>query len=162
MKYALSIIFLIALGCVYVTYDTYTVERVIDGDTLVVSRYGKEVSVRLIGIDAPEDGGCYAGEGTAVLTDYVGDAITLKMDDTQNAYDQYGRILAYVYVDDLLVNEALIREGYAKEYTYIVPYTHQEAFQTAENEAQTFARGAWGACESWRTGQCGEGMLCAL
>ena len=162
MKYLLSLVFIFALGCFYFVHDTYTVTRVVDGDTFVVSRYGKEIPVRLIGIDAPEEGLCFAEEGKQALQDIIGSSVELHMDDSQNAYDQYGRILAYAYSDDVFVNEEMVRNGYAKEYTYIVPYLHQEVFQSAEVEAQTFSRGGWAACEHWLTQQCGEGMLCSF
>ncbi|MBX2866972.1 thermonuclease family protein [Candidatus Kaiserbacteria bacterium] len=162
MKYALSLIFIFALGCFYFIHDTYTVTRVIDGDTLVVSRYGKEVPVRLIGIDAPEEGYCYAEEGRQTLERMVGESVTLQMDDAQNAYDAYGRILAYVYADDVLLNREMIKGGYAREYTYIVPYSFQEDFQSVESKAQATLQGGWQACEDWLTRQCGEGMLCSL
>jgi micrococcal nuclease len=58
--------------------------------------------------------------------------------------DPYGRFLAYVYVDDRLLNEALIREGLARaslRFNYAERF--KRIFRNAEAEAQTAARGIW-------------------
>ena len=162
MKWLLSMVFIIACSALFLAYDTYTVERVIDGDTLVVSRYGKEVSVRLMGIDAPEQGQCYYQKSADALREIVGGRVMLHMDDSQNAYDAYGRVLAYVYAGDLLVNKTMLEEGYAREYTYIIPYLYQDMFRSAEASAQMRMRGGWADCAEWFRSQCGAGMLCSV
>jgi micrococcal nuclease len=58
-------------------------------------------------------------------------------------------LLAYVFLEDgTNVNEYLIRNGYAYEYTYGVPYTYQTLFKEAQLEAQKEKRGLWadGVC----------------
>jgi endonuclease YncB( thermonuclease family) len=74
-----------------------TIDRVVDGDTVVTST---GVTVRIIGIDAPESGACGSEQAAVLLRDLVeGKAVTLvnpiSVDDT----DKYGRILRYVDTD---------------------------------------------------------------
>lgn len=135
------------------------VARVVDGDTLDV-REGDEIArVRLLGIDAPESVDprqpveCFGREASAKLTELVaGQQVRLAADPTQADRDTYGRLLRYVYrVDGAVINELLIREGYAHEYTFRgVPYQLQSQFTAAENHARTQGRGLWapGACQS--------------
>lgn len=103
---------------------TYNVLRVIDGDTFVVDFNGTEETVRLIGVDTPEsvhpdsskntDAG-YAASlfTTAMLTDKL---VGLEFDVQQR--DQYGRLLAYAYLDGQMFNKKLLETGYANLATY--------------------------------------------
>lgn len=140
---------------------TGSVVRVIDGDTITARIDGADTTIRFIGIDAretatsPRAGGtaeCFATEATEALEGKLpkGTLITLEGDDSQSKYDKYGRLLAYVFVDGVNINEWLVREGYAHEYTYSSAYKYQSAFKSAEREARASARGFWapGACPS--------------
>lgn len=134
------------------TSESYPVTRVIDGDTIEVQRDGKKETVRLIGIDTPEVVdprspiecfGKQASEKARSLL--IGQGVILKADTTQSDKDRYGRLLRYVYlVDGTFINDLLIREGYAHEYTYQNdPYIFQQQFKDAEKEAQENKRGLW-------------------
>lgn len=133
--------------------DLYTVERVSDGDTIIVSRDGVEEKVRLIGIDTPETQHpsqpieCFGKEATDRLTELVHDEqVHLQSDPTQADIDRYGRLLRYVYLPDgTHINHVLVREGYAFEYTFeSKPYELQADFLLAQREAQESRRGLWG------------------
>lgn len=101
-----------------------TVTRVVDGDTIVVNFDGKEETVRLIGVDTPEsvhpiankntEAGFAASEFTTVYLS--GKKVNLEFDVQER--DQYGRLLAYVYVDGKMFNEKLLQTGYASIATY--------------------------------------------
>ena len=117
----------------------------IDGDTF---RYRKEdwslQSVRLLWVDAPESNTaryrsteCFWKEAKIYLTNLIKNQyVTLEFDETAAQSDAYGRMLAYVYLDWKLVNETLIAEWYAKEYTYKTSYTQQSVFKQAEENAK--------------------------
>jgi len=121
------------------------VYSVIDGDTF---RYRKEdwslQSVRLLGVDAPESNTaryrsteCFWKEAKNYLTNLIKNQyVTLDFDSNSAQSDAYGRILAYVYLDWKLVNETLIAEWYAKEYTYKTAYSQQSAFKQSEENAK--------------------------
>lgn len=99
----------------------WPVERVVDGDTLVVELDGESTKIRLIGVDTPESvhpdqskntpEGEEAAEYAAELLE--GEMVYLEYD--LNRMDQYGRTLAYVYLEDgTMVQELLLEEGYAQ------------------------------------------------
>ena len=125
--------------------EAVKVYSVIDGDTF---RYRKEdgslQSVRLLGVDAPESNTaryrsteCFWKEAKNYLTNLIKNQyVTLEFDSNSAQSDAYGRMLAYVYLDWKLVNETLIAEWYAKEYTYKTSYKQQSSFKQAEENAK--------------------------
>lgn len=130
----------------------YPVVSVVDGDTVKVRVGGRVESVRLIGIDAPETDApgraaqCFGPESRAKARELLaGQVVRLEFDESQGRRDRYDRLLAYVWVNDVLVNERLVRQGYAREFTYSLPYRYQAAFQAAEQEARAAGRGIWAA-----------------
>lgn len=117
--------------------------RVIDGDTIEVL-VGERV--RYIGIDTPELRPSEAGAEAATAANrrlVEGRVVRLEMDVQPR--DRYGRLLAYVWVGDLLVNEELVRLGYAQVSTYPPNVRYQERLLAAEREARAAGRGLWGA-----------------
>lgn len=135
---------------------TYTVIAAVDGDTIIIKTEAGEENVRLIGIDTPEvdpnRGGpeCYgmeASKRTKELTE--NQSVTIELDQSQGTRDKYERLLAYVRLSDgKLLNEVLVTEGYAREYTYNKPYAYQKELKDAEVSARTEKKGLWGACSN--------------
>ena len=139
---------------------SYPVVSVVDGDTIKVRMSGRVESVRLIGIDAPETNApgrpvqCFGPEASAKAKELLaGKAVRLEYDDSQDRRDRYDRLLAYAWVGDVLFNEWMIRQGYAREFTYNVPYRYQQMFQAAEAEARAPAAGCARCCGLQR-GEC--------
>jgi micrococcal nuclease len=134
----------------------YPVVKVIDGDTIAVSISGQSKTIRLIGINAPESVDprrpvqCFGEQASEELKRLLnGERVELISDPTQGTQDRFGRLLAYVYRDDgLFLNEHMIRDGYAYQYTYAAPYTFRETFIAAEASARLYKRGLWadGVC----------------
>ena len=133
-----------------VDVQTYSVTKVIDGDTIVIEKGGAKETVRLIGLDTPETvdprspvqcfGKAASDEAKRMLT---GKRVRLEMDASQDERDKYGRLLAYVYVDDVLFNQYMIVNGFGHEYTYNIPYKYQKEFKGAESVARAQKRGLW-------------------
>ena len=140
-----------------------TVLRVIDGDTLKISYKGHEERLRLIGIDTPEstdnpkakkdskrtnkDLSLIISQGKEA-TSYVkglvklGDTIQIEFDVQPR--DRYGRLLGYVYLSDgSMLNEEIVRAGYANIMTYPPNVKHEEQFLKAYKEARENKRGLW-------------------
>lgn len=139
------------------TQKTYLVTKVVDGDTLTISKDGLSVTLRLIGIDTPETVHpskpveCFGTEASNKAKSLLsGKYITLETDDSQGTYDKYQRMLAYVYLPDgTMFNKYMISEGYAYEYTYGTPYKYQSEFKQAQSSAKQNKKGLWadGVCE---------------
>ena len=117
------------------------VTQALDGDTLQVTDGISTRRVRLIGVNALDgkDGPCKQELERLVLGGWV----QLEADDSQGRTDLYGRILAYVWSGNLLVNDWLIRRGYAYEATFAAPYRYHSSFQLAELFARLFGLGVW-------------------
>ncbi|UCG55299.1 MAG: thermonuclease family protein [Dehalococcoidia bacterium] len=125
-----------------------TVVRVIDGDTIEVNIEGRLFDVRYIGIDTPEMVHPTQGEEPYGKEAYKkngelieGKTVILEKDVSET--DQYGRLLRYVYVDDLLVNAELVRLGYAQVSTYPPDLRYQDLFLELQQEARENNRGLW-------------------
>lgn len=136
------------------TAATGTVVFVYDGDTALARIGTSTIRVRYIGIDTPERdydnpkaGDCYAEEAAQANRELVQGREVLLVPDRED-HDAYGRALRYVYADGVLVNEVLVREGYAQ--TLMVPPNTgmQSVLARAEAEARAATRGLWGACRS--------------
>ena len=122
-----------------VVKDKLTVTKVIDGDTITLS---DDNHVRLIGINTPEKGQFYYQEAKDKLTSLVeGKEVSLVKDKTNN--DRYGRLLRYVYLDDIFINEVMVEEGYAEAIEYKPNLAHQDVLEAAELEAKRQNLGIW-------------------
>jgi micrococcal nuclease len=120
------------------------VVRVIDGDTIEVEGDKK---LRYIGIDAPESLDCYSQESSLKNKELVeGKRVKLEKDVSET--DKYERLLRYVYIDGLMVNQELVRLGYAIAVSYPPDVKYQDQLREAEKEAKDNHRGLWGACIS--------------
>lgn len=129
------------------------VTKVVDGDTIVLDS-GK--AVRFIGIDTPETVdprrpvGCFGKEASNESKSLLlGKEVILQKDVSDT--DKYGRLLRLVFLplDEgriLFVNDYLVREGFAKVYTYPPDVKFNEQFTEAEKEAKDNKRGLWGRC----------------
>jgi len=124
-----------------------TVERIIDGDTLVV-RGGARV--RLVQIDAPEAGEeCYASASTRELVRLAraGTRVELEADPALDRVDRYGRLLRYVYAAERNVNLELVRRGAATPWFYDGDRGRYAArLLAATTTARAGQRGMWGSC----------------
>jgi micrococcal nuclease len=129
----------------------YAVKRIVDGDTIVVTIDGIDEKIRMIGVDTPEsvhvdeskntDTGKIASEYT--VSQLTGKYVYLEYDEDK--YDNYNRILAYVYTadDGEMYNLHLIEAGMAKTMT-IEPNTKYEmTFSEAEKTANENDVGFW-------------------
>lgn len=129
----------------------FLVVDLVDGDTVKVSIDGKVETLRLIGIDTPETKDprkpvqCFGKEASAKAAELLsGRRVRLEADPTQGDRDKYGRLLRYLWREDgVFFNEWMIRNGYAHEYTYDLPYVHQARFKSAERYASENKLGLW-------------------
>ena len=130
----------------------------VDGDTLDIAFEvdGRAVieRVRLIGVDTPETKKpntpveCFGPEASARLATLVPIGSYVVADRDVEARDDYGRLLAYVRRadDGVLVNETLVREGFARTLFIAPNLTLESVLRAAERSARAERRGLWSAC----------------
>jgi len=125
---------------------TYRVQRVVDGDTLVLTNQAR---IRLIGADTPETVRPnhpvepWGPEATQFTREFVtGRDVRLQFDGPQK--DKYDRFLAHVWVGDRMLEEELIRAGLA---TAATDYRYSSAMKTrflaAQDQGRAAGRGIW-------------------
>lgn len=175
LKFFLAVLFLILSAYLYKTPEvkkqknpsptaaikvqtsSAKVVRVIDGDTIEIEGGQK---IRYIGIDTPElhhpskKVQCFAKEAYEENKNLVeGRIITLEKDVSDT--DRYGRLLRYVYLppdvgetthSGLLVNDYLVRRGFAVIATFPPDVARQDEFVRAQHEARENQRGLWSFC----------------
>ena len=128
---------------------TVAVVSVTDGDTITVSLNGANQRVRLIGVNAPEAGECFAAQATAELRRLTfGRNVTLRADRSDR--DAFGRLLRYVFVDDpgrgsVFVNGAVVEGGFAIANRYEPDTARADELGAAQAVAETSQRGLWAA-----------------
>lgn len=117
-----------------------------DGDTVTIAGGQK---VRLLGIDAPElakedrPADFLAHKAKAELAKMVQDR-RVRLGYDRLRYDQYGRLLAYLYLPDgFFVNAEMVRQGLAKVYIFPPNTRHQEELLAAQSQALESRRGLW-------------------
>lgn len=125
-----------------------TVTRIVDGDTIHVDVGGRVETVRYIGVNTPEvhhpRKGLEPGGRAAAAVNHdlvAGRRVRLELD--AQARDRHGRLLAYVWVADTMVNAELVRRGFAQVMTVPPNVRHQALFLKLEREAREAGRGLW-------------------
>ena len=121
----------------------------VDGDTIRVRlASGATEPVRYIGMDTPETNHPtrgeepYGREATAVNRRLVaGKTVGLELDVQER--DRYGRLLAYVWVDGVMINAELVRLGYAQALTVPPNVRYERLFVRLQQEARAARRGLW-------------------
>lgn len=129
---------------------TARVERVVDGDTLVLTD-GRRV--RLAQVDGPETDQCFGSEATAELRRLTADRVVhLRRPSTAPVTDQYGRTVAELLVEGpsglVSVNESLVRTGHAEYYQQFASEDPDLAIRLAQAEvaARQDGVGLWSRC----------------
>lgn len=119
--------------------ETAGVARVVDGDTIELTD-GRRV--RYIGINTPERDQPYYNEAADTNRQLIeGNQVQLEFD--QDTFDRYGRTLAYIWVDGVMVNREIIARGYANAFTVPPNVKYDTEFREAEREARESERGLW-------------------
>lgn len=115
MKYACLAFLVLIIFCYCFPYQGECVQ-VLDGDTIIFKRFGKEERVRLLYIDTPEEA---QGRPARLATEYLkqrieGKKISLK----ERGVDMYGRTLAVIYLGKTNINFEMIQKGMAFPYRF--------------------------------------------
>ena len=113
-----------------IDYETGIVERVIDGDTIVLAN-GEHV--RLLGINTPERGELFYDEAKEFLEELVLNK-TIKLKFGKERYDKYKRILAYIFLNEKSINLKLVEEGFGNFYFPSGKDIHYDEFKASWSE----------------------------
>lgn len=124
--------------------EVATVLYVFDGDTIEVDFGGTTERVRLIGINSPEIGECWADEAGDILEALLPEGSEVGMTVDVSERDQFGRLLRYLWVGSMSVNEELVRRGAAGSRRYPPDTALSDRFDAAQDEARAGGRGIWG------------------
>ncbi|MFN3395206.1 MAG: thermonuclease family protein [Thermodesulfovibrionales bacterium] len=117
-----------------------------DGDTVSIKIGGREEKIRLIGIDAPELGqepwGKKAKRKLQDIIRRTDKSVRIELDVEER--DKYGRLLAYLWTKDgRLINEEMVRSGYALLYTIPPNVRYVERLRKAQEMAYKNKVGIW-------------------
>lgn len=137
-------------------YYTVTLEKVVDGDTIVVNKDGSNIKVRLIGVDTPESvsanesENCIEGEEASEYTkSLLNDVETMYITYDTEYRDKYERELCYLWLsDDFLdldnmLNYILVKDGYAQTMIILPNDKYATELKKAENIAKKNSAGLW-------------------
>ena len=126
---------------------TGRVASVIDGDTITLTD-GRHV--RYIGMDSPEMDSpterqmLLARRALDFNRELVADS-EVRLEFDVETKDKYGRVLAYVWVDDKMANAQLVAAGLARARVYGANRKHSDELARLENLARAEGRGIWAA-----------------
>jgi micrococcal nuclease len=117
------------------------VRKVVDGDTFYC---GDGRKVRLIGVDSPEGRqDPFGAEARRALAGMLPLGLVVRLEHDVASTDRYGRLLAYAWDGQILVNEAMVRDGWAVLYTVPPNVKYAERFERAQSEARARGTGLW-------------------
>ena len=117
------------------------VRRVADGDTFYCQDGRK---VRLIGVDSPElQQHPFGEQARQALVQLIPPGTAVELQPDVAPTDRYGRVLAYVWSDSKLVNEAMVRNGWAVLYTVPPNVKYADRLEGAQKEARARRTGLW-------------------
>ncbi|PIP62518.1 hypothetical protein COW98_03575 [Candidatus Roizmanbacteria bacterium CG22_combo_CG10-13_8_21_14_all_35_9] len=122
--------------------------KVIDGDTFDVN---KEERIRLYEINAPEyPKDCLGVDAKARMEDLV---LNKKVSIEKIGKDNFGRILAYVYLNKLLINDTMAEEGLAYFEKGKTITENSLTIEQSQDKAKLAGRGVWSSfCQTKKEG----------
>lgn len=148
-------IFFFSINSVF-AYESVKYKSCIDGDTIKVTLKGEVYTVRMLAVNTPETGHMantkkeyYGEEASEYTCQKIKNAksIELEYDPKSDEYDKYGRLLAWVYVDGKLLQEDLVKNGYAKVAYLYDDYKYADKLKKIQEEVSNSEIGVWNEAE---------------
>lgn len=117
----------------------------VDGDTAIFEIDGKEEYVRFLAIDTLEIDQSFGIEVSNYVCKTLNQASKITLEYEEDSYkDKYNRVLAWVYVDDGLIQEDLVRKGYAQVKYIYGNYKYVDRLLDLQEKAKQEKVGLWG------------------
>ena len=131
--------------------EEVTFSKCVDGDTAKLIVNGKEETVRFLAIDTPEikhgdiEADPYGDDASNYTCNKLKNSkkIILEYDSNSTKTDKYGRILAFVFTDEVLLQKELIKKGLAKVYYVYGDYNYLDELRKEEENAKKNKVGIW-------------------
>lgn len=150
-KYVVTLLILLCLATPVYARERVTFSKCVDGDTIKVNINGKEETVRFLAVDTPEsvhptkEVQYYGKEASEYTCKTVseGQKIELEYDEGSDKRDKYDRLLAWVFVDDVLLQDELIKNGYAEVAYLYGDYKYTSLLQDHQSIAEGKKIGIW-------------------
>ena len=128
-------------------WEKVSFSKCADGDTAHFIIKNEEKKVRFLAIDTPEISGKekYSSEASDYTCNALKNAkeIYLEYDSNSDKEDKYGRILAFVHVDGVLLEKSLVEKGLARVYYIYGDYAHVDELREIEKTAKENKLGIW-------------------
>lgn len=131
--------------------ETVTLAKCVDGDTAQFTINKEKKRTRFLAINTPEsvhptkDVEAYGKDASTYTCEKLTNAkkIVLEYDDAAGETDKYGRVLAWVFVDGELLQQDLIKKGYAEVAYLYGNYKYTSLLQDEEQKAKDKKIGIW-------------------
>ena len=123
-------------------------EKIVDGDTILVKVGEETATVRIVGIKAfdpdlnKDPFAVYGREAVSQIARVARDK-RIRVLTHVPAKDKFGRILATLYVDDQDLALGLVRDGVAMVYTAF-PFPQMQVYLREQAAARAERKGLWG------------------
>lgn len=151
MKKILFTIIILLFPILVFAKDEVKYSDCVDGDTIKVIINSEEKTVRLLAIDTPESVSTkvadeyYGKEASDYTCNLIKTAkiIELEYDSNSDKLDKYNRVLAWVFVDNKLLQGLLVRNGYAEVAYLYDDYKYTDILFNEEKIAKDNKLGIW-------------------
>jgi len=143
MKYLLILFIFISLNSFAEDRTECKISKIVDGDTFYCDTSKGSEKIRLIGVNTPEmktPEGIQARDFASSIIS-VDQVVMLELDVQLRG--PYKRLLAYVWIDDVMFNQLLVEEGFAQVATYPPNVKYVDLFIEAEKSAREKKKGLW-------------------
>ena len=125
-----------------------TLNKCVDGDTAWFNLNGEKIKARFLGIDTPESTNkveSYGKKASEYTCDTLKNAniIEIEYDDNSDKQDKYDRELVWVFVDNELLHEKILKEGLAEVKYIYGDYKYLSVINNAQEEAKTNKLNIW-------------------
>ena len=141
-------LFLVGIGNVFAN-DTVILKKCVDGDTAQFILDDEVIKVRFLAIDTPEsvhptvEVEAYGKDASSYTCELLTNAKKIELEYEKNKTDKYGRYLAWVWVDDLLLQDELIKNGYAEVAYLYGDYKYTSLLQDHQEIAKAKKLNIW-------------------
>lgn len=128
--------------------EMVTLSKCVDGDTAWFYLDGKEIKTRFLAIDTPESTNKieeYGKEASNFTCDKLTNAkkIEIEYDENSDKTDKYNRELVWVFVDNELLQNLIIKEGLGEVAYLYGDYKYTSLLQKSQLEAQEKKMNIW-------------------